>query len=433
MGLLHLGAGGCPSETLNGKGSCLEAIQLYLMVKHGMKILHAAHELKTAQGHFRRLLAMFGNEVGDLNAPYPWLNKLVKEIRKANGQEAIVLKNGAEIRIVARSVGGGRGFTADVLVFDEAMHLPEDAQAALLATISAGQRGDSLVVYTGTPPSPRMEGLAFEAIRRAGWERDPDTAWVEWSASDPADNDLISRLDLSSEQLWRRLNPGPRVQFKAIAREYRQQSSLFFARERLCAFDAEGSLGITDDEHWSTLATEQVPPKSAKRCLGISMSEDMSMTTIGLAVEHQGKTFVRILKSAKTGDRQWLYDFLTSREVKRFRVVVDRLDPAALMKNDLEDARVKLKVLGSQQVAEACDSMLNGIRNNTWRHGDQEPLNIAAVNSSRNPYPTGHGWSITGDAGADVSPFRAVTYAAFGLTDRKLRTAGNADKWAFSD
>jgi hypothetical protein len=78
----------------NGKNAVLEMRELFGMVGRGEKILHTAHQVKTAQKHFRRLKHFFGSKVDDPAARFPELNALVREIRNVNGQEAIYLENG---------------------------------------------------------------------------------------------------------------------------------------------------------------------------------------------------------------------------------------------------------------------------------------------------------------------------------------------------
>ena len=76
----------------NGKNGVLEVRELYGMTVEGEKILHTAHEVKTARKAFDRLLSFFENEV-----EYPELVEAVKTIRKTNGQAAIILTNGGSI------------------------------------------------------------------------------------------------------------------------------------------------------------------------------------------------------------------------------------------------------------------------------------------------------------------------------------------------
>ena len=106
--------------------------ELFGIVQLGEKFLHTAHEVKTARKAFLRLASFFEN-----TRKWPELADLVKDIRRTNGQEAIVLTNGGSVEFVARSKGSGRGFTVDVLVCDEAQELSDDALEALMPTTSA--------------------------------------------------------------------------------------------------------------------------------------------------------------------------------------------------------------------------------------------------------------------------------------------------------
>jgi hypothetical protein len=85
----------------NGKGSILEARELAGLFLFGEQlILHSAHEFKTAQEAFRRVLGLVQNT--------PDLEKLVSRVRTSHGEEGIELRNGARLRFVARSTGSGR-------------------------------------------------------------------------------------------------------------------------------------------------------------------------------------------------------------------------------------------------------------------------------------------------------------------------------------
>ena len=108
----------------NGKNAVIEIRELFGTIGRGEKILHTAHEVKTAQKHFLRLKHFFGECANDPDAKFPDLNALVASIRNVNGQEAVYLKNGGSIEIAARSKGSGRGFTVDVSVAVDGCELP---------------------------------------------------------------------------------------------------------------------------------------------------------------------------------------------------------------------------------------------------------------------------------------------------------------------
>src|SRR5690606_11765110 len=170
---------------------------------------------------FNRLLSFFENE-----RKYPELAALVHTVRRTNGQEAILLKNGASIEFVARSKGSGRGFTVDDLVCDEAQELSEDVLAALLPTISAAPSGDPQVTMTGTPPAPSMDGEAWTRLRKSGHEGAPRVAWAEWS--------LPGDVDLDDPRNHAAANPayGIRLNADTINDERDLMDDETFARER---------------------------------------------------------------------------------------------------------------------------------------------------------------------------------------------------------
>src|ERR1017187_6126617 len=116
----------------NGKGGLLEARDLAGLFLLGERlIIHSAHQFDTSMEAFERLLALIEGT--------PELSKRVKHrgVIRSHGAEGIVLKNGQRIRFRTRTKGGGRGFTCDCLILDEAMIIPEAMHSALLPTLSA--------------------------------------------------------------------------------------------------------------------------------------------------------------------------------------------------------------------------------------------------------------------------------------------------------
>jgi phage terminase large subunit-like protein len=162
----------------NGKGSVLEARELAGLFLFGeMLILHSAHEFKTAQEAFRRVLGLIQNT--------PDLDRLVARVRTSHGEEGIELRSGARLRFVARSTGSGRGFSGDVVILDEAYNLPGSAMGALLPTMAA--RPNPQVWYASSAGKDDSEVLA--RVRDRGKEgTSPRLAYFEWSA--PSDADL---------------------------------------------------------------------------------------------------------------------------------------------------------------------------------------------------------------------------------------------------
>jgi phage terminase large subunit-like protein len=172
----------------NGKNALIEIIELFKMVAQSRRVLHTAHEVKTARKAFARLKYFFGDKADDPAAQFPELNNLVKEVRNTNGQEAIVLRNGGSVEFIARSKSSGRGFSVDDLIMDEAQELSEDALAALRPTISASPNPQ--IIFTGTPPGPTAVGEVFTRQRMNGLSgKDDRLCWMEWRAHNADDMD----------------------------------------------------------------------------------------------------------------------------------------------------------------------------------------------------------------------------------------------------
>jgi hypothetical protein len=228
----------------NGKNGIIEMRELHGMVTLGEKFLHTAHEVKTARKAYTRLVSFFENK-----RKYPELADLVSEIRKTNGQEAIVLTNGGSVEFIARSKGSGRGYTVDVLVLDEAQELSEEALAALLPTISAAPLGNPQTILTGTPPGPKMNGEVFTRTRTAGIKgTDRRLSWNEWSVESMPD-------DLDDKMIWADQNPaaGTRLSFAAMADERELMDDETFARERLGLWEEKGARDrVVPAEAWAS-------------------------------------------------------------------------------------------------------------------------------------------------------------------------------------
>ena len=112
----------------NGKNVCLEGREFYGLVVNGEKILHTAHQVRTAKKSFNRLARMFTDK------RHPEIMDMVQGIRRTNGEEAILLQNGGSIEFSARSRQAARGFDGiSVVVYDEAQELTDDQVEAIMA------------------------------------------------------------------------------------------------------------------------------------------------------------------------------------------------------------------------------------------------------------------------------------------------------------
>jgi hypothetical protein len=106
----------------------------------------------------------------------------VKSVKRSHGEEGVYLKDGRKLLYKTRTKGGGRGFSADLLILDEAMFIAEAFLGALMPVISA--RPNPQMWYTGSAvDQEKMEhGIVFARLReRALVGKAGRMAYLGWS------------------------------------------------------------------------------------------------------------------------------------------------------------------------------------------------------------------------------------------------------------
>jgi phage terminase large subunit-like protein len=263
----------------NGKGSILEARELagLFLLGEGL-IVHTAHEFPTSLEAFWRLLHLVEHD--DDLAPQ------IHRVSRAHGEEGFELKSGQRIRFRTRTKGGGRGFSANCVIFDEAMFLSDTAIAALMPTLSAQSvEGDPQLWYTGSAVDQlTQEGHVFTRIRNRGIAGDDDLVYVEYSAEGELEDAEYAADDRAA---WAAANPGLGIRISAdhIAKERKSMDLRTFAVERLGIGDwpnveEEDEFRI-DPKAWEALAdTSEVPTPLT---LALDTRPDRSKTAIAAA------------------------------------------------------------------------------------------------------------------------------------------------------
>lgn len=379
----------------NGKNSALEVREVYGMVALAERVLHTAHEVKTARKAFARLLEFFDNP-----RSYPELAGMVREIRRTNGQEAIVLDNGGSVEFIARSRGSGRGFSVDVLVADEAQELSEDAWSALLPTISASPNPQ--VILTGTPPPPGAAGAVFTRMRTSGVKGDDDRlAWSEWSCPDDLD-----AVDIADREVWAKSNPalGVRLQTSTVADEFAVMSRESFARERLGWWQpVENRSAAINPDAWSALAdpgAERGPSQS----FGVAVAPDHSWSAVAVAWRRPDG-HAQVMLAANHEGTAWL--------PARVAELRSRWGGTVLVDSAARGLVPDVDEPSQATQAQAHNALATAVEGRTLRHGNEAALNFA-VKSARWK-PSGDSRVLDRKGSADISPLVAAALALHGL------------------
>jgi hypothetical protein len=394
----------------NGKGAILEARELAGLFLFGERlIIHSAHQVDTSLEHFRRLLWLIEET--------PELDQRVAKVRNTNGQEEITLKTGERIRFRSRSRGGGRGFSCDCLVLDEAMFLPEFAYGALLPTLSA--RPNPQVWHTGSAVDQFVHehGLVLARVRERGVAGDdPTLAFFEWSVD--GENPSLVPAELAvDERAWRQANPGlpARISLDHVRNEQRSMDPRSFAVERLGIGDwpaTNGTGSVIDINDWQAL-TDVESKIVGPVCFTFDVTPDRAFATIAASGRRaDGVLHVEVIgRRPGTGWIARRIVELVSRH-KSASVSCDAAGPAGSILPALTAANIEVEAVSARDYAAACGLLYDLVEQEAIRHlGAPEVVN-ALRGASRRPLADAWAWSRKSSA-VDISPLVAVTLACW--------------------
>lgn len=393
-------------------------------------ILVSAHQTDTAREVFQRLL--------DIIEDHPSLNRRVESVMKAINRESIRFKGGQAIKIKARSIAGGRGFSADCLLLDEAQILGESAWSSILPTMSARENPQAWLL--GTPPTPQDDGEVFGRLREAGLKgTDSRTAWLEWSA-DPDD-------DFDDPATWAKANPayGSRISREAVEAERAAMTDAQFGMERLGMWSVHRVSSVIPAPSWAEQEDAESVPVD-RFALGVEVGPDMAWASVALAgVRADGHRHVELDEDQHTKGRgvAWLephVSALVAANPQVRAVVVDVGGPIKpllveragrwWLKRPDGSRGVEVTPLKVAELGAGCTDLLSGIVVGDVHHIGQPQLTAAALAATKRAVgDTGLWvWHRRG-ADSDITPIQAATYALIGAgMDKTKRPLGSANK-----
>ena len=396
----------------NGKGAVLEALSLgWLYLWRTPVILHSAHLFKTAKEAFKRLVVHIRNT--------PWLMEQTARIVSGNNEMSITLKpdrslgeteeTAPRIEFVARSKGGGRGFSANRLILDEAYDLPDLELDAALPTLSAQE--DTQILLTSS--APMVDSITLRRIRaRIVAGDDIDLAGLEWSV-DP-DN-----YDPDSEQDWAASNPGYgiRIRHRAIANERANMSESGFARERLGIPDEDSTAAAFDMARYSAAESDSAAP-AARVVLALDASPNGAD---GAVFACDGRVVEQV--AARPGI-DWCADLVVAASRKqRADVVVDPSGPAGALVPHLAPILGKrLRLIGARDKAQACGAFDQALTSGSLAVRRSGPLRSAVESSRRRKAADGLWVLRRAEGAASIAPAYAAVLAFWGATNKPPRS-----------
>lgn len=404
----------------NGKGSILEARELAGLFLVGERlIIHSAHEQATASEQFRRLL--------DLIESVPEFDRRVLKAPKGKGNEAIELRGGQRIFFKTRTSGAGRGFTADCLIYDEAMILPEAFVAAVSPTLAARSLATETGVqtwYAGSAVDQQSNehGIVFARVRQRGIDGDPRLAFFEWSCDYP-DPNRVPVEAVRDRRMWAQANPslGIRISEEHVEGEIGELGLRGFAVERLSVGDwpdptqeAERVISIAA---WNGLADRQ-SAISGPGVLSFDVAPDSTSATIAGA-GYRPDRLLHVGVIDRERGTTWLAPRLAElvRQLRPIAVVADSAGSVAPLLPEIERHGVKVILTSPKEYAQACGMIANAVRNEALRHPGTPEL-LAAVSDCKTK-PLADAWKWDRRSGADISPLVAASLAVWGVETQK--------------
>lgn len=387
----------------NGKGAVLEARELFgMFVLKERLIIHSAHKFDTSQDHFLRMRTLIdGNRD---------LARHVKSVYTANGKESIELRDGCRLKFKARTIsGGGRGFSCDCLVLDEAMILPEQSVAAMLPT--QGARPNPQTWFTSSSGLP--DSAALWRIVKNGRQKAKRLAYFEWGSE--------TGVDPSDPAVWRAANPGMgyRLPLDEFEMQQQQLPPEEFAREYLGVWDEQADGSPFPDGSWERC--EAVVDIAGPPSFALEVAEDRSWSCVAAAGRSSDGTMVVDAAEYRPGV-DWVVGRLAelARRRRESSVVVQPTSAAGALIADLVAARVRVVQAKAVDYAQACGVFFDLVVSGGLAHLGQPHLDVNVAGAHRRPSSDAWVWDRR-RSGLDISPLVAATLAVWGASQPPAR------------
>jgi hypothetical protein len=380
----------------NGKNGEVEARELYGLAVLNEWIIHTSHLFKTTRESYDRLLTL-------IHANPDVRDCLTHNVASPASGYEMRFRGGGRITFIARSRSSGRGLTGDLLIFDEAQDLHDDAQGALLPTISA--RPGAQAWYLGSAPD--IGSTVFHRIRKRG-RRGEETrlAYFEHSADPDCDPD--------DEEAWAQANwaYNIRIMREAVRSERLSMSRELFLRERLSVSpDIDELEGVFSIEDWAAACDPNLEldmPSAA--CFGVDMNPERSY---GGIVAGKGTEIEVVAYAAGVG---WLEDRATELWRKYGKpFVIDAKGPAGSLIVPLENRGVKVIPFTTDEMTKATGDFYDRVINRTVKVRTNTDLNRAVAGAAKRAVGDAFCWGRKSSKD-DISLLVAATAAGWHAT-----------------
>lgn len=417
----------------NGKSQLMVARILAGALLFGeRKIVVSAHQQDTAREAFAKLMEIIES---DSNSS---LQARVKSVMNAINRESVKFTNGATVQFKARSGPGGKGFSSDCLLLDEAQILGSRAWTSINSTMSA--MPNPQVWLLGTSPQDEDDSFAFDAVRRSAVDgKSTNAAWCEWGVSVESEEYRVARADLEAKRWTPEIeylcwsgNPAwnTRLNLEVVRGEFETYDKVKFAQDRLGAWlDDTITRGIVDADEWDDLAIDPADaPTDGVQAFAVKFSADGERVSAAVALRpDDGPVHVEGfgVQSIADGVAQ-LVPWLADRWRDSAVILLDGKAGAGDLLGELRAAGVpksRVRLVTTDEAITAHAGMLRAINEGDVTHLAQPGLDAQVQVAGKRKIGQAGGWGwrpVTPDG--DVTGLDAVTLARHGAVTTRQKT-----------
>lgn len=417
----------------NGKSTLLVYLILWRMYQDGARtVLGTAQSVEVAEEAWSKAV--------EIAEAIPELADEIAKVKEGKGSQVLRLDGGEKYRIAAANRRGGRGFTGDLVIFDELReHQTWKAWSAASKTTMARERaqvwgvsnaGDTTSVVLRHLRKVAIAQIKGEALPDMPDDLDVDAASIglfEWSAGTVDGTDEGQPRGVWDRDGWAESNPslGYTITESAIASAAATDPETEFRTEVLCQFVNTAGSGPFPTGAWQATNVPTVirdADRPATYC--VDMSHDRTMVHVAIAFwDDQGRRRVEL--AASRAGTEWLVPWLKSdarRVPVRHLTLQTNGAPASALLAELEEAGFTVTAWGGPDLARACGMFFDalrvavmddveldehGERRLTLTHGAQPALDVAATTARVKAL--GEGWAVDRrNSPEDAAPLMAA-------------------------